>query len=400
MPSSPHPFCGAVISALIYLSPSPANAFESASLPHPLGRIARVFTPQQVPPKDPISSLKYRLSSLAQDQTHPIATALMTANPKIAVWAENQNITGSRGVTHSLPNHRPQPGSAVGIYTTKKSISPAITSLSPLAELDSIQQALSRLIPTQEHAHSPTEFNAICGSSLILGLSMLIPALLFKRQRLRSEDQLGQIRQRIAADLHDDIGSNLGSISLIARSAREDLVSHGDSAALAQDLREVESIARESSLAIHDIVWLLEQRQDSIGDLVQRMRETAGRLLREIHYTLECDSNKISAKLSLDAKRHLFLFYKEAIHNILKHSQANHVSIRLWDQDDQLALEILDNGIGLPLNAELSPQTVHKLKDRARVLEGQFQIHSSDQIGTQIRLLVKRSQLITQPTFA
>ena len=183
---------------------------------------------------------------------------------------------------------------------------------------------------------------------MILGLTFLIPVFIVERRRLMSKEQLDQIRKRIASDLHDDIGSNLGSISLIARTARKDLVRLHGPEEIAEDLGEVETIARESSLAMRDIVWLLERRQDSIGDLVQRMRETASRLLREINFTVECESNKTAAKLSLDAKRHLFLFYKEAIHNVLKHSQANRVSIRLWDEDDKLALEILDNGIGLP----------------------------------------------------
>jgi signal transduction histidine kinase len=148
---------------------------------------------------------------------------------------------------------------------------------------------------------------------------------------------------------------------------------------------------------MRDIVWLLERRQDSIGDLVQRMRETANRLLREVNFTVECESNKTAAKLSLDAKRHLFLFYKEAIHNVLKHSHANRVSIRLWDEDDKLALEITDNGIGIPSKDGESPATVNKLQDRARVLDGHLQIATSKETGTSIRLLVKRSHLITHP---
>ncbi|MCB1134425.1 MAG: hypothetical protein KDN05_25140, partial [Verrucomicrobiae bacterium] len=147
-----------------------------------------------------------------------------------------------------------------------------------------------------------------------------------------------------------------------------------------------------------DIVWLLERRQDSIGDLVERMRETACRLLREIQFTVECESNKTTARLSLDAKRHLFLFYKEAIHNILKHSHANRVSIRLWDIDDKLALEISDNGVGLP-DAD-RPPTVNKLRDRAKVLDGLLQIASSSETGTSIRLMVKRSHLTTHPVMS
>ena len=144
----------------------------------------------------------------------------------------------------------------------------------------------------------------------------------------------------------------------------------------------------------------MERRQDSVGDLVQRMRETANRLLREIHFTLDCESNRTTAKLSLDAKRHLFLFYKEAIHNVLKHSHADRVSIRLWDEDDKLALEIRDNGIGLPMSTEERPAAVNKLEDRARVLDGLLQIASSKETGTRIRLFVKRSHLNTHPALS
>ncbi|MCU0750301.1 MAG: hypothetical protein MUF13_12215, partial [Akkermansiaceae bacterium] len=97
-----------------------------------------------------------------------------------------------------------------------------------------------------------------------------------------------------------------------------------------------------------------------------------------------------------------FLFYKEAIHNVLKHSHANSVSIRLWDEDDKLALEILDNGVGIPAhkNGDSTPTTVNKLEDRARVLEGSLQIASSSETGTRVRLLVKRSHLTTHPAMS
>jgi signal transduction histidine kinase len=229
----------------------------------------------------------------------------------------------------------------------------------------------------------------------------LIPVFIVERRRLISRNQVDQLRKRIASDLHDDIGSNLGSISLIARTARKDLIRLHGPAEVGEDLGEVESIARESSLAMRDIVWLLERKQDSIGDLVQRMRETAGRLLREIDYSIECDSSKSASKLSLDAKRHLFLFYKEAVHNILKHSKATKVSIRLWDDGDKLALEVVDNGQGLPMIVENDKQVlvpVRKLNERARVLEGKLDMRSKKGEGTHILLTVKRSLLIAAPT--
>lgn len=319
---------------------------------------------------------------------------------EIEVWSRGSNIARQIPVSRECNGDFLTIAALTDGYASEKRIIPVAAWMSQLAERSTIETELASLRPRQNQQASESELNAAWGSAVILGLTFLIPVFIVERRRLMSRDQLDQLRKRIASDLHDDIGSNLGSISLIARTARKDLIRLQGPEEVAMDLGEMETIARESSLAMRDIVWLLERQQDSIGDLVQRMRETAGRLLREIHYTLECDSTKTAAKLSLDAKRHLFLFYKEAIHNVLKHSQANSVSIRLWDEDDKLALEILDNGIGLPVDPQLSPAGVRKLEDRARVLDGLLQVVSSKETGTRILLFVKRSHLSSHPSLA
>ncbi len=331
---------------------------------------------------------------------YAIGDQKVQALSEIEVWSKGENLATGLPVTRM---HGDKPSQLITLtdgYTSEKRISSFGIWLDQLSERGKIERELALLAPIRHQQASESELNATWGSAMILGLTFLVPVFIVERRRLMSRDQLDHLRKRIASDLHDDIGSNLGSISLIARTARKDLVRLQGPEEVAEDLGEVESIARESSLAMRDIVWLLERRQDSIGDLVQRMRETAGRLLREINFTLECDSHKTAAKLSLDAKRHLFLFYKEAIHNVLKHSHADSVSIRLWDEDDKLALEIQDNGIGLPAREKQESAAVNKLEDRARVLDGILQIASSKETGTLIRLFVKRSHLTAHPTLA
>jgi signal transduction histidine kinase len=337
---------------------------------------------------------------IAGVRPHKIGDINVYAISEIEAWSEGVNLASGVPVTREYQQERKTTTALTDGFTSKKLIAKYATWLDQLAERGRIENELATLKPYQHQQASESELNATWGSAMILGLTFLIPVFIVERRRLMSKDQLDHIRKRIASDLHDDIGSNLGSISLIARSARKDLVRLQGPEGIAEDLGEVESIARESSLAMRDIVWLLEREQDSIGDLVQRMRETAGRLLREIDYTVECESHKTAAKLSLDAKRHLFLFYKEAIHNVLKHSHANSVSIRLWDEDDKLALEILDNGVGLPTSNTPDRPSVRKLEDRARVLEGLLEVISSKDSGTKIRLLVKRSHLTAHPTLA
>lgn len=319
---------------------------------------------------------------------------------EIQAWSKGENLISQRPVTRTMRGESQEIASLTDDFTSENRISTVSGWLSQLHERASTENELSILKPLHFNQASESELNATWGAAVLLGMTFLIPVFVVERRRLMSRDMLDQLRKRIASDLHDDIGSNLGSISLIARTARKDLVRLQGPEEVADDLGEVESIARESSLAMRDIVWLLERRQDSIGDLVVRMRETAGRLLREIDYTVECESNKTTAKLSLDAKRHLFLFYKEAIHNVLKHSKAKNVSIRLWDEDDKLALEIQDNGVGIPSQPETKGPTINKLEDRARVLEGTLQIASSKDHGTHIRLFVKRSHLTAHPSLA
>lgn len=319
---------------------------------------------------------------------------------EIEVWSCGKNLAQGIPVTRTNNGLTTDVSTLTDGCSSEKRISPIAIWLHQLTERGRIEQELRILRNVHRELASNSELNATWGSAMILGLTFLIPVFIVERRRLMSKQQLDHIRKRIASDLHDDIGSNLGSISLIARTARKDLARLHGPEEIDEDLGEVESIARESSLAMRDIVWLLERRQDSIGDLVQRMSETAGRLLREVQFTLECESSKTAAKLSLDAKRHLFLFYKEAIHNVLKHSKATRVSIRLWDENDKLALEILDNGVGLPVTREQVPITVNKLQDRALVLDGQLQIASSRDTGTSIKLLVKRSHLTSNPSLS
>jgi signal transduction histidine kinase len=320
------------------------------------------------------------------------------AMAEMEAWSDGRNLAKDRPVKRLWTGQETTISSLTDGFASERQIIPVSAWLGQLHDRWRLESELQSLKPIREEMASESELNATWGSAVMLGLTFLIPVFIVERRRLINRNHLDNLRKRIASDLHDDIGSNLGSISLIARTARKDLVRLHGPEEIADDLGEVESIARESSLAMRDIVWLLERSADSIGDLVQRMRDTANRLLRDIDYTIECESCKTASKLSLDAKRHLFLFYKEAIHNIFKHSKATRVSVRLWDVDDKLALEICDNGIGFSSASDdkssSRPSSVHKLEERARVLDGQLDVVSVEGKGTSVRLTVKRSHLI------
>ncbi len=316
---------------------------------------------------------------------------------EIEVWSHGRNLAADSMVEiHRDGGVSEGSGNLTDGYANGLQIFSVGGWLRQLAERRDIEEELDGLVPLRNSMATESELNATWGASIAIGLTLLIPVAFVERRRLVSRKQVDSLRKRIASDLHDDIGSNLGSISLIARSAKKDLRRLHGPDELAEDLDEMEVIARESSLAMRDIVWLLERRQDTIGDFVQRMRDSAQRLLRDIDYELVCRSNRTASKMTLDAKRHLFLFYKEALHNILKHSQATRVTIHVRDHRDALVMEISDDGVGLPVDENARPAAVRKLADRAAVLQGRLEVNSKQGRGTSLRLEVKRSNLTTQ----
>jgi signal transduction histidine kinase len=329
------------------------------------------------------------------EQPWTMGVQMIHALSEIEIWSDGTNLAQGRFLLRTHNNIEEKTESLSDGYSSVQQIISVGSWFQQLHDRRRFEDELQRLRPLRRNLEESSELHAAWGSAVLIGLTFLIPVFVVERRRLMSREHLNILRKRIASDLHDDIGSNLGSISLIARSARKDLIRLQGPPEVADDLTEVESIARESSLAMRDIVWLLERKQDTIGDLFQRMRETANRLLREIDFTLECDSTKTASRLSLDAKRHLFLFYKEAIHNVLKHSHATQVKIRMWDEDDKLALEIADNGIGIQPKSGQTGTPLVKLEERARILDAQILVSSSEKTGTRVGLIVKRSLLNT-----
>jgi signal transduction histidine kinase len=342
----------------------------------------------------PASPGEGRFLRILSDQAWQLGTRHLQSLGEIEIWQDSRNIAAGRSVTvrHAgldFPIQELTDGFGSG-----KQILPIHSWLTQLVERSKLEEEVSTLTSRATKMAAESELNTTWGAAIALGLTFLIPVAIVERRRLVSRTHLDKLRKRIASDLHDDIGSNLGSISLIARSAKRDLERLHGPEGIASDLGEMETIARESSLAMRDIVWLLERRQDTIGDLVQRMRDCAARLLRETEYSLVCRSSKTAAKLTLDAKRHLFLFYKEALHNIVKHSRATTVTVKLFDSRDCIVLEVADNGVGLPRGEGDQMAAVKKLSDRARVLEGHLHVDSTPGAGTTLRLSVKRINLM------
>jgi len=201
-----------------------------------------------------------------------------------------------------------------------------------------------------------------------------------RRVRLREMEAL---RQRIARDLHDEIGSSLGSIALITQDI---LASSGDGAQTREDLAEIKHIADETVSAMRDITRLIQSDRYGSGDLATLMRETATRLLRTIPHTLTTEAGTASRKLPVDRQRDLILMLKEAIHNITRHAAATAVDIHLAQSSTELSVTLRDNGRGFDPAAVTEGMGLTNLQRRAAKHGGSVRIDAAPARGTKLTI--------------
>ncbi len=231
---------------------------------------------------------------------------------------------------------------------------------------------------------------------LALSAALLISAAFaLYRYRVARILELANVRTRIATDLHDDIGANLTKIAILSEVVRQQL---GDSKGEKDDpLSSIARISRESVAAMSDIVWAVNPRRDSLRDLVRRMRRHAEEVFVTRDIRLDFRAPEPNLKLGVDVRRDLFLIFKEAVNNAVRHSGCSRVAIALAVTGQSLELEIYDNGVGFDPKAESDGQGLTNMRERARKLGGELELTSEQPGGTRIHIRVPyaRARLVS-----
>jgi signal transduction histidine kinase len=194
------------------------------------------------------------------------------------------------------------------------------------------------------------------------------------------------VRTRIAADLHDDIGSSLSQISVLSEVLRNQLGEQ--EARISKNLSLINRVSQEALDSMSDIVWAINPRQDRLSDLVRRMRRVASEALpaRDIEFTFNAPG--LDLKLGADIRRQVFLMFKETINNLVRHSKCTLASIDLKIEGTCLALTVTDNGKGFDLDQINESNGLISLHRRARSLGGETAVSSRKGEGTTVMIKV------------
>jgi signal transduction histidine kinase len=219
---------------------------------------------------------------------------------------------------------------------------------------------------------------------ILVSLAFLLALGACRWSRERVSAELRRFQSRIAADLHDDIGPSLSQIVIMS-----ELAGQSDTPESAV-LQEIACVSRDVLESLGEIVCALDTSQDPLHDLTERMRWFAGETLSAQGISLDFRASEPAAerRLSADARRQVFLIFKECMNNIARHADAAHAIIIWSGERDWIVLHIEDDGRGFDPQEVSRGYGLGNMNRRARVLGGQLETRSQPGRGTSLDLWI------------
>jgi ligand-binding sensor domain-containing protein len=225
-----------------------------------------------------------------------------------------------------------------------------------------------------------------------------ISAILFLMYRYRVNKllEIERIRASIATDLHDDIGSTLTEMALFSDVGLRELrgrpkdgkITESEILKVSALLKEIGSTSRNLIDAMNDIVWSIDPKNDSFDFLLMRMKTHAARVLeaKRINYEIDIPPELSQLRLPLGFRRGIFLIFKEAINNILRHARSSKVVLMIRRERGDLVMTVSDNGVGFDMHVHGDGNGLRNMRLRAESLSGELAVTSSPATGTTVIL--------------
>jgi signal transduction histidine kinase len=224
----------------------------------------------------------------------------------------------------------------------------------------------------------------------------------FYRYRLQQALKLQHLRNRIASDLHDEIGSTLSSISLAGSVIQRKL--QGSAPEVESLLTRIGKNTDSMMEAMSDIVWAVNTKNDRFDNVVRRMRAFAIERLEpeNITFHFQVDNNLNQLQLDMQQRKNLYLIFKEAIHNAAKYAACKNVWVDIGLHGSALTIRIKDDGQGFDVSSAKDDSSFHadgeastgqlggnglnNMQRRAEELKGKLTIKSAHEKGTTVEV--------------
>jgi signal transduction histidine kinase len=219
-----------------------------------------------------------------------------------------------------------------------------------------------------------------------LGLSAFVAFWIRYWYQLRWKRQkaLEALRIKISSDLHDDVGSILSGLAM-----QSQVMSYEMPEDKRKPILELSAMSREAMERMRDTVWAIDARKDKYENLIDRMRDFAEKSLERKNITHDFMISGLDGKkfISPEVRQNIYLIFKEAITNIIRHSDARHANIAFAQHGDKLLLTIHDHGTAIGSHGEAG-QGISNMRMRAGKIGGNLTINSEMGYLIKLELLI------------
>ncbi|NWK54529.1 hypothetical protein HW115_02830 [Verrucomicrobiaceae bacterium N1E253] len=306
---------------------------------------------------------------------------------EIIVWGGDENLSLNCGVTVHTPDGQLdslETKRLVDGYVDSYPIIDTYLWLKGLAQ----REALERDLAVVHHQIIELDRTIeLFWRYLLWGLMIIFFVMvvyLVIRNRRAKALALHRLREQISRDLHDDVGCNLGSISLGISNLQDEVQDES----LAEEFEELELISRETSVALEEAVFFTRKNQIYLSDLVDRLEQRARIILEENVCIFSVEGKLVDRVVDFPFKRQVMLLYKEALYNCSRHAHATKVEVTV-SSDYRFIIVFRDNGIGFDVNTLERVSGLDNMRTRAKKIGGELMIDSVPGEGTTLKLVVE-----------
>lgn len=199
-------------------------------------------------------------------------------------------------------------------------------------------------------------------------------ALIYYLGKIRQVNQIIRVKKQIADDLHDDVAASLSQISMLAKSSLQEADSENAT------LTQIESLSDESIGKLSDIVWAIDDRPQALEALANRLQDHAEAIFFPLHIRLKAEIHiaESARNVASPVRHHVMMIFKEAVNNVVRHTDSTFVFIRLENQKKELSLVIENTYSALKSGAHSSGKGLDSMAKRAEMLNGVLKTEKSD----------------------
>ena len=221
-------------------------------------------------------------------------------------------------------------------------------------------------------------------SLILIVLFVFLALVLLNRNNIKQRLKQLQLRNQIASDLHDEVGSSLSSILMLGKMASEEKSGQDEI------INKINSNATEMIERISDIVWATNPKYDDGNNLKEKINNYIMQVsqLSKITVNLNISDEIANIKFQMSIRRNVFLILKEAINNILKHAEATIIHIDMHSEHKKLYLLITDNGNGFNTEYRNDGNGLENMQTRTESIGGKFSLTSGNGTGTNITIVI------------